>query len=40
MPRKGKSGDLRCVVMLQALMAEGAPMAEKGKVVWEALACG
>jgi hypothetical protein len=26
--------------MLQALIAEGAPMAEKGKVVWEALACG
>jgi hypothetical protein len=40
MARKGRSGDLKYVAMLQALIAEGATMAEKGKVALEALMSG
>jgi len=40
MARRGKTGDLRYVAILQAMMAEGASMAEKGKVALEALMSG
>jgi hypothetical protein len=40
MARKGRSGDLKYVAMLQSLISEGAPVVERGKVVLEALKSG